>query len=156
MTGKMRDYVKGLILGLSGKPLPMSQKEPVAYLYNGVRLPKLPEWDREAYPYAYISKSGTGTRTTYCLSICTSLYTSVDEDGDSWSLYAEGCLKSVTGIAPALIDATEWSQLDPYNNGNKYKVCNYDSDYVFWSDHSFSGPNGEEWITASDPVPVYE
>jgi hypothetical protein len=25
-----------------------------AYLYNGVRLPELPEWDREKYPYAYI------------------------------------------------------------------------------------------------------
>ena len=27
------------------------------YLYNGVELPALPEWDKEAYPYAYILES---------------------------------------------------------------------------------------------------
>jgi hypothetical protein len=30
------------------------QKTPIAYLYNGVQLPPLPEWDREKYPYAVI------------------------------------------------------------------------------------------------------
>ena len=43
MTEKMRSSVMGLILGQFSSPLPMAQKEPVAYLYNGVRLPKLPE-----------------------------------------------------------------------------------------------------------------
>ena len=35
-----------------------SKKEPVAYLYNGVRLPKLPEWDTEGYPNAVIFEHG--------------------------------------------------------------------------------------------------
>ena len=30
---------------------------PIAYLYNGVQYPTLPEWDKEVYPYAYISKA---------------------------------------------------------------------------------------------------
>ena len=54
MNEKMREFVKGMLPGLPGKPHPMANKEPVAYLYNGVRLPKLPEWDREMYPYAMI------------------------------------------------------------------------------------------------------
>jgi hypothetical protein len=29
--------------------------EPIAYLYNGVQLPALPEWDRATYPFAYIA-----------------------------------------------------------------------------------------------------
>jgi hypothetical protein len=53
MTDKMKSFVKGILLGLFGHPLPQG-KEPVAYLYNGVRLPKLPEWDETAYPYAVI------------------------------------------------------------------------------------------------------
>ena len=69
-----RSFLIGLALGLAGKPLPISQgKEPIAYFYGhiakegetathtidgvgyvGVVLPKLPEWDKEAYPYAVI------------------------------------------------------------------------------------------------------
>ena len=30
------------------------KKTPVAYLYNGVRLPGLPEWDKTVYPFAVI------------------------------------------------------------------------------------------------------
>ena len=30
-------------------------KTPDGYSYNGVQLPKLPEWDKEMYPYAVIS-----------------------------------------------------------------------------------------------------
>lgn len=59
----MNSFLKGLALGLAGKPLALA-KQPVAYLYNGVRLPKLPEWDRVAYPYAVI----TGWRTAYVIS----------------------------------------------------------------------------------------
>ena len=29
----------------------------MAYLYNGVRLPKLPEWDKAVYPYAVIDNT---------------------------------------------------------------------------------------------------
>lgn len=51
-------FLKGLALGLAGKPLDFAPKsEPVAYLYNGVRLPALPEWDKEKYPYAVIRKN---------------------------------------------------------------------------------------------------
>ena len=49
MNGKMRSSVMGLILSLFSSPLPEVQKEPVAYLYNGVRLPALPEWDNLAW-----------------------------------------------------------------------------------------------------------
>ena len=49
----LQSFLSGLALGLAGKPLALA-REPVAYLYNGVRLPKLPEWDREMYPYATI------------------------------------------------------------------------------------------------------
>lgn len=40
------------------------------YLYNGVELPALPEWDKETYPYAVIVKSSTATiaGTYLCVS----------------------------------------------------------------------------------------
>lgn len=40
---------------LMGRMIPRHlAKLPVAYLYNGVRLPKLPEWNKETHPYAVI------------------------------------------------------------------------------------------------------
>ena len=47
-------YVVGFNLALAGMAYPYSAPTPVAYLYNGIRLPALPEWDRGVYPYAYI------------------------------------------------------------------------------------------------------
>ena len=150
MTDKMKSAVMGLIMRLC-KPFP-KQSEPVAYLYNGVRLPKLPEWDRGAYPYAYITTSTVLGITYYTLNICTSMYTAIHTDyTDEWTLFAEGTVLT-TKIKES---ATEWGAPEVYYEG-KMTVCEYGSDYVMWSNHSFYGENGEEWITASVPVPVYE
>lgn len=43
---------------------PIPVYDTTMYSYNGVILPKLPEWDKETYPYAYISEMYTG-RTDY-------------------------------------------------------------------------------------------
>ena len=62
----LRSWIVGLVLGLVEDPLPMNAgpaieppeppREPTSYSYNGVILPKLPEWDRESYPYAIIRR----------------------------------------------------------------------------------------------------
>lgn len=51
-----KSWLIGFALELCGNPLPIagSKREPVAYLYNGVRLPKLPEYDKSVYSYAVI------------------------------------------------------------------------------------------------------
>lgn len=168
MTDKMRSYVKGLMLGICGKPLPFStKKEPVAYLYNGVRLPKLPEWDREKYPYAVLTGSGSSI-VPYKISFYRDLF--VIHDGnygaDNWSLLVNGddCLTSTIKSSETEWPALTTKPLTGNNTADNYgvevpykrRLCNYDSDYIFWSNHSFPGPNGEEWITESEPVPVYE
>ena len=57
----LKSWLIGFVLALAGKPLPLGggKREPVAYLYNGVRLSKLPEWDEEKYPHLvlFIGKS---------------------------------------------------------------------------------------------------
>lgn len=51
----LKSWLYGFCLGICGKPLPLAAKKtPTAYSYNGVVLPKLPEWDREKYPYAVV------------------------------------------------------------------------------------------------------
>lgn len=47
------DYWKGFWAGRAiAVRLAGLKAEPQWYLYNGVRLPKLPEWDKTKYPYA--------------------------------------------------------------------------------------------------------
>ena len=68
MNGKMKSCVKGLMMGCCSRPFPLSaKKEPVAYLYNGVRLPALPEWDKETYPYALIHHEFSNDYYRLCL-----------------------------------------------------------------------------------------
>lgn len=52
----LKSWLTGFALGLAGKPLPLtgSKRDPVAYLYKGIELPPLPEWDKTVYPYAFI------------------------------------------------------------------------------------------------------
>lgn len=58
-TFDLKSWLTGFALGFSGKPLPLNTgKKIVAYSYNGTVLPKLPEWDREMYPYAIICGIG--------------------------------------------------------------------------------------------------
>ena len=53
----------GVALGLAGKGLP-PMAQPTAYLYNGVQLPPLPEWDKETYPYVIYTISGAIASST--------------------------------------------------------------------------------------------
>ena len=68
MTAKMKSFVKGILAGLVGKPLEFApKKEPVTYLYNGVRMPALPNWDKTAYPYAAIASLNGNAEGTVAL-----------------------------------------------------------------------------------------
>ena len=117
------------------------------WLYNGKELPILPTSD---LPYAFITEITLINTTYYTLYLCESAYAAYHTGLDgTWSVLAEGVLKS--GMIKA--SATEWGTLTAYGSP-LVQICSYDSGIVLWSNHSFPGPNGEDWITASDPVPV--
>ena len=145
MTDKMRDFVKGLLPSLTGAPLPYAGKaEPVAYLYNGVRLPPLPEWDKEAYPYAVLQ----GMNTSYRFNVSSlPIYTVVndgheyvtvspDAEGDNWEFNKgyEAWKRSIFGGGVVPIVAIP----------------------VFWANYDVQYEDGTLYLAASEPVPVYE
>lgn len=95
MNDKMRSFVRGLLVGMTGQGV---LGEADHYLYNGLKFPQLPEWDKETYPYAAIILYASGTTVaTYILSVGSSVryaYPDVwtsnelgwryDEDADAW------------------------------------------------------------------------
>lgn len=117
--------------------------EPVAYLYNGVRLPALPEWDETAYPYAMISNEvlNSVVFTAYAERPSTNMATIVNPydaaiplvrsflstDGKSWGELTEGRL------------FTEGQNSLP-----------------FWAKFDVIHADGTTYLAASKPVPVYE
>lgn len=131
----LKSWLYGFVLGLTEMPLPLKigekPTEPIAYSYNGVILPKLPEWDREAYPYAVIIPKND----TYYLLLQDTKFNAVHDwfittlfvdfkfeyDGTIWTDYT-GSLGTATPI---------WSNEDIYQDDMLR-------------------------LAASEPIPVYE
>lgn len=130
------------------------------YLYNGVELPPLPDWDKTAYPYATITRTLTGVN--YWLSLtskpqvlsesyaltCNEIY-NVD-----YYIYApdEG-LTNFTHINEAVSGAT-FPTLS-VGAGSLLLVSNSSLDTTWaWSNHDILMADGSVYLAASDPVPV--
>lgn len=143
----IREWIGWLLAGLCSRPLPMGAREPVAYLYNGVRLPGLPEWDRENYPFACICRTWTGN---YAFSASQSPPYMFD---------------STYGIALQIVGShfisfgdaeSGWSELRAQVEDYSILMAYEDNHEIFvWANHDIEY-NGELFVSASEPVPVYE
>ena len=103
--------------------------------YVGAVLPKLPEWDKTAYPYAQIRG-----RKLYLSSSPITYNTS------TWKYtYSTPCLLANFTYSA---DAICWGELTE----NETQPTGYDSTY--WSNHNILDENGNADIEASVPVPI--
>jgi N-acetylneuraminic acid mutarotase len=168
----LKDFLSGLGIGLACDPRNNTAKTPTAYLYNGVKLPALPEWDREKYPYALISfddysldpsetfivafarlvKTIDYSNSTLCECVnyyagdphctCTVAY----GEPFSWGHYSSGEYKEGFGSSEndgdIRFDAIDWANFD--------LICQTDI-------YANAGkPIGSVYLKASEPIPVYE
>ena len=144
MNVSVRSFKEGLALGLTGKPLHFAQREPVAYLYNGVRLPKLPEWVAN-YDNALIANTwsryivhGFNDYTPDQKLMANGEYVATVELGEhsySWYEVANG----------------KWEdEIRHSTSGGPYQ-----SDIV-WASTDICTISGDLTLSKSDPVPVYE
>ena len=142
MNEKMRSSVMGLLLGQFSSPLPMAQKEPVAYLYNGVVLPKLPEWDKETYPYAVIGVDHDFGFRRLVLSVS-------DKKSKYWGLFGTYYDDDVSRLVYIIRD-TEFDQKTDYNTKSSFTL------EALWTNHDIvDDDSGEIIMPASEPVQDY-
>lgn len=146
MNSKMRSCVMGLILGQFSSPLPEVQKEPVAYLYNGVRLPKLPEWDKETSPYVYMHSDLVLNRRY--IRVLSNLNFLVNSDG-LWGLshypkYLQCYCFVPTG------KWSEWEEQEGAESGGM------SVSKIAWANFDVPNEDGTVRLEASEPIPVYE
>lgn len=133
-----------------------SPSQPIAYSYNGVRLPKLPEWDKTVYPYATI---GYDSSNSTILELHTSLlyfsetYSGIGYGSGGVSPY-ENCVNR--WYLPSA-DGTEWVQEGDYD----IDVTDQSTDRMFksaiWSNADIANRDDNSvYLSASDPIPIYE
>ena len=129
------------------------------YLYNGIELPALPEWDKETYPYALIAvQYGNYTLSASDVKQSaniagTDIYTSFTEDARyiSFSL-KEGVWTNGT---------KEYTAIGGGNYGRigaeGFVWANHDIYEYQWTSYSEPvTPLGTVLLATSDPVPVTE
>lgn len=143
MTDKMRDFIKGLLPGLVGAPLPYTGTEPVSATvpmcsYNGIIMPPLPaDWNRATHPYAVICRVNDRSHQLFVSA-------EIPYVTDSGSLHfaAPGSCNNIKKLY-------RWSDIG-------YQSSDYNgfaADTVVWSNFDFYY-NGTLLCAASDPVPT--
>lgn len=130
-------------------PIPI-YGEPVAYLYNGVRLLKLPEWDKVAYPYAVIDQSTLSgiyrlhlfEHLPFAIKTDSGRYKYGAMDGSTY-VYMGTCASSWTD--GWLTDGAYYEDVDGISTKN-----------ILWTSFNLLYADGSVCLAASDPIPVYE
>lgn len=174
MTGEMKSSVMGLILSMVGKPLGR-KKEPVAYLYNGVRLPKVPEIpDRWDYPNWAICGPYTldGYDGVYYKFVATDEapvpggYIGKDEGAIGYSVnFCSSGLATTDELVVGLYEYETGAKLNyGMNSWGKLKgltITNWfgppaKSEKFLWTNTDILNEDDSVFLAASDPIPVYE
>lgn len=139
----LKEFIMGILSELNAGV----KREPIAYLYNGVRLPALPEWDRETYPFAVIVKYDDDiVATQYYLAFYA---TQADYDADyayATKFWVQPCVKYLTRGT-----YQEWESM------TQDYVYATSEEVLIWANHDILYKGSTEVCrAASDPIPVYE
>ena len=112
------------------------------YLYNGVKLPPLPEWDKETYPYAVIITTSSG----YVLFVCQQepAPRPAVSDDPSYIWFGEYDYKPMS--AYCYEPYSQWEELS-----TSFSYC---SNNIFWTNTDIYNEDGSVYLAASEPVPV--
>lgn len=130
------------------------------YLYNGVELPALPEWDKETYPYAYIYYRSDTKKYVFIALDRKSVYgtyTIKDETFCRVYVYFNAGEDVIFQRAHCAVGGA-WSEVeDVFTEHSETGVgfYSYASGTPFWSNHDIlNTDNGTLYLAASNLVSV--
>lgn len=131
----------GYLTSLCGPVVSFPSTQPTAYSYNGVVLPKLPEWDKTVYPYAWIR--GYLSSRAYLLYFQSEISYVQNETGTECIRVADSDLKYI------------W-----FSGYTSWEISSVAGDSAtestVWANFDVLNTSGELVMQASDPIPVYE
>ena len=130
------------------------------YLYNGVELPALPEWDKTLYPYAVL-----WTETVNSSGALSGIYVFACDHPVIYdpTTYKISSTVGAKYYAIRKLYAFNGTEKEWQNTGEGTLSGNYATlgpsyggytKTLIWSNHDVYDPSGNLYLTASDPVPV--
>lgn len=137
------DFKLGVALGFAVGSYKAKTKQPVAYLYNGVRLPKLPSWDKTVYPYAAIY---IGLRK-YLICSAEPFSMSTDSSGA-----LQIGLPDNTAYLEFAVSGGAWVE----TNTLYLDTTDYPAENWLWTNTNILNEDGSVYLALSEPTPVYE
>lgn len=111
------------------------------YLYNGIELPALPDWDKTAYPYAAIYKNALKTGTMFNVATSNFLF--------NGTTYVKGEHSHITWNYNQETGAWE-----PYSSGSLDSSKMASASQMIWTNTNILDTDGAVYFAASTPVPV--
>lgn len=123
------------------------------YLYNGIELPKLPEWDKEKYPYAVISYTDIGYSKYYLLRVFSALDYSPYTDNWGLMYYNDNarakCVVEESGVSAE--EPLSWGDFE-YTEGNADSTVVFGFSGVKWTNTDLLNADGSVSLAASYPI----
>lgn len=114
------------------------------FLYNGVELPALPEWDKTVYPYAFIYiVTLDGTTGVYTLVVSSSSVMGYDGNGIICPSATVGQRYTVSEDSWAAASASD-----------DFYIKRDNLIYTVWANFDVLNSDGSVYVAASEPVPV--
>jgi len=134
-----------------------TMRTPVAFLYNGVRLPGLPEWDcpylRISYDSGLLLYSIDGLKTKPVTRYIEPNENTIIPFDPYWYEYLAEEDTYKRRIYDEVRDSSWEAGIDgDYQTGD----CGERVDAVIWANYDICTPDGTILLAASEPVPVYE
>lgn len=116
------------------------------YLYNGIELPELPEWDKEAYPQAMIACYNYS-------ALATRLY--VDKEF-RYTHYDTGRTMISTSANSRVYYLRDGKWDGPEEISDAGNICFLDEtdETIDWTNFDVLNKDGSVYFAASDPIPV--
>lgn len=102
------------------------------FLYNGIELPALPDWDKATYPYASVVVGATYTYLVFGKSV-------------ERVISETGAIEKQSGRYCCRLDGESWGEATTY-----IQI----SGDIIWSNGNVYTSDGTLYLAASEPVPV--
>lgn len=138
--------------------VPVVPDEPIAYLYNGVRLPDINEvWDKTAYPYAVIFDLSVEIEGAYAVSFHSEETCLTTIDGVLIWAPVVGSTMCDFVYAPNVTGSADWViSREPSIVGEDFGGYPVSLFSCVWCNTDILNPDGTTYLAASEPIPVYE
>lgn len=127
-------------------PIPLASADPVAAVYNGVKLPPLLEYDEEAYPYVHIADG-----VMYWFASASPVPWIIKEDGGAVVSKEHGVVSYKTSSL-SKYGYKKWGEWGDSSMAYDYSAKIKPN----WANYDVLNEDGTVYLAKSDPVPVYE